>query len=100
MILKEDLPWEENVSRFYKIKCVVYPEPDQSAWCVEFARDDLGDYSTNRGAFPENWRGLRDKELQDVSGIKDAIFCHRGGFVAIAKTKESAIEMARKTLEN
>ena len=97
LILDKAIEWEKAVAKIKKIKWVVKPDRDNNNWKIKSARDNLESY-TDRSFFPESWRGLRDKELQDVSGIKDAIFCHRGGFVAIAKTKESAIEMANKAL--
>lgn len=48
----------------------------------------------------EQWRGLRDLELEAVSGIKDVIFVHSTGFIGGAKTREAALQMARLTLES
>ena len=53
-----------------------------------------------RKAMPESWRGLRDEQLASVSGIKDAVFCHASGFIAGTLSKEGAIQMAIKSLEN
>lgn len=100
LLLEQDLPWDYVVSKFKNIKCVIYPESDQNAWCAEFAKDNPKDFTTNRGEFNPEWKGLRDEELRRVSGVAGAIFCHRGGFFAVAKTKESAIEMALLSLKN
>lgn len=48
--------------------------------------------------FPESWRGKSTQELQNITKVSDAIFCHRTGFLAGAKTKEGAIELAQKSL--
>ena len=45
------------------------------------------------------WRGLRNKELQEATGLHDAEFVHRAGFIGGAWSKESAITMALKSLE-
>ena len=48
--------------------------------------------------FPESWRGLGGAELAIASGIPDAVFCHKGGFFFVAKSREGALraaEMAR-----
>lgn len=42
--------------------------------------------------FPESWRGLRDKELADVSGIVDAVFCHKTGYFFVAGSREGALK--------
>lgn len=98
LMLEEDLFWDREAAKYKRIKLVIYPEPDINQWCIETPRDDYNDYSTNRLLFPENWRGLRDGELEKASGIQGVVFCHRGGFFAVARTKEAALEMADKAL--
>lgn len=99
LVLQKNLPWDYVVSKFFEIKAVVYPEREQGSWCAEFAKDNPKDFTTNRGEFITEWRGLRDENLQKASGIKDAIFCHREGFFAVTKTKESAIDMINTSLK-
>lgn len=41
---------------------------------------------------PAEWAGLIEKELKEVSGITGAIFCHKGRFISIWKTKEDAFQ--------
>jgi uncharacterized UPF0160 family protein len=98
LILENKIEWHEAVSKNKKIKLVVYPRAD-IGWSVQVARDDLEDYDSNRIEFPQNWLGLRDENLIQSSGIKDAIFCSSGGWIAAAQTKEGAIEMAEKALQ-
>jgi uncharacterized UPF0160 family protein len=98
LILENDLPWEKPASENNKIKIVIYPEPDIEQWCIEAASNDPSIYGITRIFFPESWRGQREAELEKASGITGAIFCHRGGHFAVAKTKEVALEMAKKTL--
>ncbi|KAK6016189.1 hypothetical protein OSTOST_13652, partial [Ostertagia ostertagi] len=50
-------------------------------------------------ALPKSWRGLRDAELSDVSGIPGCIFVHTTGFIGGNETLEGALSMARKALE-
>lgn len=47
----------------------------------------------------EKWRGLRDQELSDLAGIPDCIFCHATGFIGGTKTRESALQMAKLSLQ-
>uniref|UniRef100_A0A1I8BNE7 UPF0160 protein MYG1, mitochondrial n=1 Tax=Meloidogyne hapla TaxID=6305 RepID=A0A1I8BNE7_MELHA len=51
----------------------------------------------NRVKIP--WMGARDKDLEEQSGIPGAIFVHTNGFIGGAKTKEGALNMAIKTIE-
>ncbi|KAG4304124.1 hypothetical protein PORY_002488 [Pneumocystis oryctolagi] len=53
----------------------------------------------SRKSLPENWRGLRDKELSLECDIDDCIFVHASGFIGGNKTKEGALQMARKALD-
>ena len=48
--------------------------------------------------FPEAWAGLSGAELVEVSGIAEAVFCHKERYIFVAKTKESSLEAVRKTL--
>lgn len=99
LILDKPTFWKKVVISNENTKLVVYPSKDGNVWCVQTARDSLEDYDTNRIKFPESWQGLRDEELIKVSGVNDAIFCHKGGFIASAKTKEGALSLAKKALE-
>lgn len=45
------------------------------------------------------WRGVRDKELETVSGIEGASFCHQTGFIGGNKTREGALRMAVESLQ-
>ena len=47
----------------------------------------------------EEWRGVRDQALSDLSGIPGCIFVHAGGFIGGNRTQEGALEMARRTLQ-
>ena len=37
---------------------------------------------------------LRDQALADVTGVADAVFCHNGVFIAGAKSKQGALQLA------
>jgi uncharacterized UPF0160 family protein len=66
---------------------------------VRAVRDDPKTF-INRKNFPKLWAGLRDEELQNVTGVKDAVFCHRGLFLAVANSKEGAIKLAQIAVES
>lgn len=48
----------------------------------------------NRAIFPEKWGGLVFEELEAVSGIEGAVFCHKERYIFVAETKESALKAA------
>ena len=67
-------------------------------WEVEAVRDEAKSF-VNRKNLPAAWAGLRGEELARVSGVPDAAFCHRGLFMALARSREGAITLAQKALE-
>lgn len=78
---------------------VVLPARDGD-WNVRAIPPSADKLMEQRKPFPEAWRGLRGRELADVTGVKTAIFCHMAGFFAVAKTKEDAIKLAEKAVNN
>ena len=95
LVLEQYSNWETAVSKFKNIKLVVYPGKEIDRWCIQTARDDVEVFGSDRVSFPKGWRGLSDAELALSCGVTDSVFCHSGGFFAVAKTKESAIKMAK-----
>jgi len=75
---------------------VVY-SVEENEWRVVAMRSDYNSFE-NRKNFPKAWAGLRDEELQKVSGVSDATFCHRGLFLVGVKSKEGAIALAQLSL--
>lgn len=99
LVLDKYLPWERVVSDFRKIYVVVYPDFVGKNWSVQVARSNINDYLSNRADFPVEWAGKSNDELVRVSDVKEAIFCHKGLFFANAKTKEGALELAKRVIK-
>ena len=103
---KQILIFEKNYERPTWKRLAGYPEPIYAvyyndkvdSWKVE-AVPQTPITMDSRKLFPESWRGLRDQELQQVTGVADAQFCHPSGFLLGTKTKESAILLAKRSLE-
>jgi uncharacterized UPF0160 family protein len=68
--------------------------PRDTDWCVTGIRRS-GDRFEQRADLPAAWAGLTGGDLAAVSGVADATFCHNGLFVAAAKTRAAALEMAK-----
>jgi uncharacterized UPF0160 family protein len=78
---------------------VVSPRRGSTTWGVGLV--PTGEHVfEDRIKLPEAWAGLRDEEMAQASGVPDAIFCHRARFLAVAKSKEGALALAKKALEN
>jgi uncharacterized UPF0160 family protein len=68
--------------------------PRETDWCVTGIRKS-GDSFEQRADLPAAWAGLTAEALAAVSRVADATFCHNGRFIAAAKTREAALEMAK-----
>ncbi|KAG7244802.1 hypothetical protein INR49_029821 [Caranx melampygus] len=97
-------PWKEHLFALEKelqietpIKFVLYSDQN-GHWRVQCVPAGLNTFE-NRLSLLEEWRGVRDEALSELSGIKDCIFVHAGGFIGGNKTREGALEMARRTLQ-
>jgi len=51
-----------------------------------------------RVPLPQEWAGLLNEELQLVSGIPGAVFCHKGRFISVWRTKEDALKALHKII--
>lgn len=100
LVLTKRFESEEEVSKHKNIKFIVTPSETSENWSVVSARSDIDDYKSNRVTFPRNWLGLRDLDLAEVSGVPDAIFCHSGGWLAKAGSREGALQMAKLALQS
>ncbi len=77
---------------------VVYPSR-KGEWHVTTARDSMGS-TKNRKPLPSEWGGKRDGELQKITGVSDATFCHNMLFLAGAVSRSGAIALAKKALQS
>lgn len=91
------IPLTIAVSAFEEVLYFVYPS-GRDGWSICASRVRPDSFESKK-PFPEAWRGLRDGKMAEVSGITDATFCHNSGFLCATKTKESAIELAKKALK-
>ena len=67
--------------------------PRDKDWCLTgIRRADEG--FELRADLPAAWAGLSNGELEAVCGVEGASFCHKGLFIAAAKTREAALAMA------
>ena len=51
-----------------------------------------------RQPLPEPWRGLRDEQLSELTGIAGCVFVHTSGFIGSNRTHEGALKMAMHAL--
>ena len=97
VILKKYVPWKEFIvnsenEKAKDINFVVFPSK-RGGYNVYAVPIEIGSFE-NRKSLPQSWRGKRDEELQRVTGVKTARFCHNAGFICSCETMEDAINLA------
>jgi uncharacterized UPF0160 family protein len=98
VVLDEYLPAGSLYEEFPELLFVLFPEAESVEWIAKTVRTDKASFD-DRMSFPLSWRGLRGPELEAVSGVQGARFCHNAGFIAGATTKVGMVEMVEKCLE-
>ena len=95
--LSGNYPWRSVFTK--------HPEPlfvvkmnDDGTWNVKAVPVSKTGFEM-RISFPESWAGLKGEALAIASGVPDAIFCHNGRFVAVAKSREGALSLAKKAVD-
>ncbi|KAF2794332.1 metal-dependent protein hydrolase [Melanomma pulvis-pyrius CBS 109.77] len=111
LVLPDGMPWSDHLYNLEKetplaegvapqVLYVLFPEstePD-SKWRIRSVSKENGGFE-NRKDLPNPWKGIRDEELDKVSGIPGCVFVHAAGFIGGNKTFDGALAMAQKAVE-
>jgi len=79
---------------------VLYPEkstPD-SNWRIQCVPDESKGSFGNRKDLPKAWKGLREAELDAITGVPGGVFIHAGVWMGAHRTFEGAKALALKSL--
>lgn len=86
LVLDKALPFKDFIRSHPEVTRVVYPR----------GADAYGVFCNGiENHLPERFRGLREGELSKATGLEDAVFCHKSGFMSVCKTLESALVIAK-----
>lgn len=100
LVLDKYLPYEETIlteELGKDILFVIYPSK-RGGYAIKTVPKSIEDRSLKL-PFPKEWKGLRDKELEEKSNIKGLIFCHSSQFIATVTSLDVAIEVVNKIIE-
>lgn len=93
VVLEQSVPWQGEVcARALEALYVVFPGAEE--WCVQAVPLQPESFEMRR-PLPAAWAGLRDADLQALTGVADATFAHRNAFIAGARTRAGALALAR-----
>ena len=104
LVFSQVCPWEDHLFELEtehdivgKYKYMVFPDGKGGGniRAVPVAYKSF----TSRKALPKPWRGLRDQELSDLTGIDGCVFTHNAGFCGANKTFEGAMAMTRMAVQ-
>jgi uncharacterized UPF0160 family protein len=97
LILNKYCPYGESlrdIDKDNEVLFVIYPKKDGYAMQT-VRKEDRQD----KKKLPEAWAGKRDEELGAVTGVKDAVFCHTGRFIAVAGSLQGIMKMASLAID-
>lgn len=94
LMFEEGLPWIDSFFELggenHPAKFVIMPAGEH--WKLRGIPPSLAERMQVRLPLPQSWAGLLDKELEQISGIPGAIFCHKGRFISVWETKKAALQ--------
>ena len=98
IILDDQYPAQNFFTEYSEPLLVIKPIFDKKGlWYISVVKVK-GEKFKSRIDLPESWAGKDGEELQKITGVSDAIFCHNKRFMASAGSKEGAIELAQKAI--
>lgn len=102
MVLDQFVPWQEFIfasdnEKATDVQFVVFPS-NRGGYNWQCVPDTLGGFGQKKSV-PTEWKGLHGAELQSITGIKTASFCHPAGFIGGADTFEDALALAKIAVE-
>jgi uncharacterized UPF0160 family protein len=98
IVLEKYTPWKRTVHALSEEALFVIIPSLSGQWIIHTVPVEPGSFE-DRKPLPKSWAGLSGKELKEVTGIDDAMFCHNGLFIAGAESFESTMKMAAIALK-
>lgn len=101
LLFEHHVPWMDSFFELggerHPAKFIIMPINGQ--WKLRGIPPTNDDRMRVRIPLPAAWAGLMNTDLTNVSGISDAVFCHKGRFISVWKTKEAAIAAVERVFE-
>ncbi|MCD5390182.1 MAG: MYG1 family protein [Candidatus Pacebacteria bacterium] len=88
-------PLVQVLDKYKEVRYIICRSNDK--WKVLAMRKSACSFE-NRKSLPSSWSGKRGKDLQNITGVSDAVFCHNALFMAVAQSKLGAWKLAELAL--
>jgi len=98
IIFDGSYPWRTVLVEYPEPLFVISYKKESDTWRINAIPINPYSYE-NRKNLPKEWAGLRDSDLRKVTGVEDAIFCHNGLFLAVAKSKKGVLKLGEEALK-
>lgn len=110
LVLPEGMPWADHLYNLEKespipdgvapqVLYVLFPEDKpEGKWRIRAVSKENGGF-VNRKDLPDAWKGVRDEQLDQISGVQGCVFVHAAGFIGGNKSFDGALAMTKKALE-
>lgn len=101
LLFDRAIPWMDC---FFELEGEKHPAlfvimPSGNHWKLRGIPPNSRERMKVRHNLPEAWAGLLEKDLERISGLPGAIFCHKGRFFSLWNTKEDAIKAFEKVMK-
>lgn len=102
LIFEQNIPWMDS---FFALGGKKHPAlfvimPSGNHWKLRAIPPTPEEKMDVRKPLPLKWAGLLEKDLQKITGIEGAIFCHKGRFFSLWNSKQDALIALKLALEN
>lgn len=100
LLFDHSLPWIEN---FFALGGLHHPAKfvimvASNSWKLRAIPRQLDRRMDLRQPLPEKWAGRMGEDFVQSSGLEGGIFCHKGRFISVWKTREQAIAACNSIL--
>lgn len=96
VVLEKFVPHGSIASKQPELLYTVFPGATGN-WTISAVRPENSQFG-NRKDLPAAWRGLNGEELAKVTGVPDAVFCHKGAFIGAAQSQQGVMRMLELAL--
>jgi uncharacterized UPF0160 family protein len=98
IILDQYYPWHDALAKYPEPLFVVAPRIGNK-WDLYTVSKSSASFEAKKD-LPLSWAGLTGEALAKVTGVEDAVFCHRARFLAVAGSKGGILKMAEIALNS